>query len=745
MKQIDVQIIFVDIDGTLLNHRKGHVFDTLSIESLKKAQRDGIKVYLNTARPYHTIEQTGLLKLFKPDGIVSENGGVVMIGNKVVYQDTIPSSLLNSLCKHTIESGLTIECISTKDAFLAAPKTKEVDYTFEVYAEEVPPVKDYHNKKVVSCILFSRRDQDWWLYPLLPRDLKYNRYHDCAVSVTYHEHKKGNGVNIVLEKLGIDKKNAMAIGDSWEDLDMFNNVEYSVVMENSPQELHHLAKFVTKDIEASGVDFVLRYYGLAEEKYPKKNWGVLLPVSSLPSEHGIGDFGEDAFRFIDWLKKENYSYWQILPLNPIGPGNSPYMSTCSQAIDKRYISLTKLEEMGLIKNVPEHYSHTTCVDYIDIDKFKSYWLKLAFEKYRKTSMSEMKEFVKKNEWVKVFATFVTFQNMFKGEDEEVTIHWNEWPHEYRDYFVNHKLPPRNKKDEIELIEFEQWIASKQWEELLEYARSKKVKIIADMPFYVGFDSIDVWLHRDEFMLDSNCKQTSQAGCPPDQFAADGQMWGSPIYNFDKMRENDYSLLVNRTGYLTEHCDILRLDHFRAFDTYYVIPEGATNGRTGEWKIGPRDKFFEELYKNYPNAELIAEDLGDLFPSVIELRDRQNLPGMHIVEFTIFDNYMPSGDNMIVYSGTHDNQTLVGWINSLSDDKKAHIAWRLHCDNWDHLLDAVIDYIKKLPSKVTIFPLQDLLLYDDTARMNTPGTLGPHNFSWRLDGWGWTKEIKIHNK
>lgn len=740
MKYIDVQIIFVDIDGTLLNHRKGHVFDTLSIESLKKAQKDGIKVFLTTSRAYHTIEQTGILNLMKPDGIISENGGVVFIGNKVVYQDLMPSSLLNSLCKHTIESGLTIECISSKEAFLAAPKTNEVDYTFEVYTEKVPPVKDYHNKKIVSCILFSRPDQDWWLYPLLPRDLKYNRYHECAVSVSYHEHKKGDGVRFVLEKLGLKKENAMAIGDDWADLNMFQEVEYSVVMEGAPKEMHHLAKFVTKDIEASGVDFVLRYYGLVEEKYPKKNWGVLLPVSSLPSPHGIGDFGEDAYKFIDWLRKENFNYWQILPLNPLGPGNSPYMSTCSEALDARYISLKKVAEMGLIKKVPDHNRYTDHVDFIDEDEFKAEWLKKAYENYKKTPMTEMKEFAKKNEWVKYYATFCVFQEKFTKD-----VKWFDWPIEYRDYYLNHKLPPKAFKDQIDFLIFEQYIAAKQWDELLAYARSKKVKIIADMPFYVGFDSIDVWLHRDQFLLDANCHQTAQAGCPPDQFAADGQLWGSPIYNFAKMKEDHYSLLVNRTGFLTEHCDILRLDHFRAFDTYFVIPADAKNGRSGEWKVGPRDEFFEELYKAYPNAELIAEDLGDLFPSVIELRDRQNLPGMHIVQFTIFDNHMPAGENLIVYTGTHDNQTLLGWVKSLRDDQKAHIAWKLHLDNWDHILEAVIDYVKKLPSKYTIFPIQDLLWLDDSARMNVPGTQDDRNFAWRLKDWEWVKDLKIRNK
>lgn len=740
MKNIDVQIIFVDIDWTLLNHRKGHVFDTLSIESLKKAQKDGIKVVISTSRAYHTVEQLGLLKMIKPDGLITDGGGVVILGNRVIYQDTIPTVMLNSLCKHVIESGLTIECISAKEAFLAAPKTNEVDYLYQAYSEWMPPVSDYHNKKIVSCILFSRPEQDWWLYPLLPRELKYNRYHDCGVSISYHEHKKGDGVKLVLEKLGIKKENAMAIGDSWEDLSMFQEVTYSVVMENSPHELHHLVKFVTKDIEASGVDFVLRYYNLVEEHYPKKNWGVLLPLSSLPAPHGIGDFGEDAYKFIDWLKKEHYSYWQILPLNPIGPGNSPYMSTCSQALDTRYISLKKVEEMGLIKKVPLHNADVWRVDFKDVLKFKDEWLLKAFETYKKKDMCLMKEFQRNNPWVTYFATFSVFQKMFTED-----VKWYDWPIEYRDYYVNHKLPPRKYADEINFIVFKQWIAAIQWEDVLAYARKQKIKIIADMPFYVGFDSIDVWLHRDLFLLDENCHQTAQGGCPPDQFAADGQCWGSPIYNFDKMKEDNYQLLVDRTGYLCEHCDILRLDHFRAFDTYFVIPANAQNGRSGEWKIGPRDAFFEELYRKYPNSELIAEDLGDLFPSVIELRDRQNLPGMHIVEFTIFDNYMPSGDNMIVYTGTHDNQTLVGWINSLSDDKKAHIAWKLHCDNWDHLLDAVIDYVKKLPSKITMFPLQDLLLYDDSARMNTPGTLGPHNFSWKLPNWDWTKEIKIHNK
>lgn len=467
----------------------------------------------------------------------------------------------------------------------------------------------------------------------------------------------------------------------------------------------------------------------------KENVGILLPVSSLPGRHGIGDFGPSSFRFIRWLKQNQYRYWQILPLNPLGPGYSPYMSSCSNAIDFRYIDLDDLVKKGYLKHVPSFRSKAKEVDYYRVGLFKEKYLYKAYLSFCKQGKSkQLEQFMKKYSWVKYYATFEFFK---KRNDLKA---WNEWNSDDRDYFIHHSDIPSEYKKEIEFIVFIQYIALKQWLKVLNYARRAHILIISDMPFYVGFDSIECWMNRDQFAFDENNQQTEVGGVPPDAFSEGGQLWGSPIYRFDKMKENGYSLLVDRTGYLASMCDYLRLDHFRAFDTYYVIPAGMPDAKIGEWRIGPRDDFFEKLYEKYPNTKLIAEDLGDLFPSVLELRDRLNLPGMFIAEFTIFDPNQVSNDKFIVYPGTHDNETLWGWYNNLQEKDHQYLLEKFKCKE-SELYDKIFEYMYLLPSLMTIFPLQDLLKLGNEARLNAPGTVGYPNFVWKLRDWNFVNKIK----
>ncbi len=470
----------------------------------------------------------------------------------------------------------------------------------------------------------------------------------------------------------------------------------------------------------------------------KKNIGILLPVSSLPSNHGIGDFGDEAFYFVNWLSSHHYRYWQILPLNPLGPGESPYMSTCSKAVDYRYISLDYLTKEELLGKVPSFKKNSDQVDYYNVGEFKKKYLYKAYLKYLKGNTDALKKFKTRNPWVMEYATYEVFKEM---NDHKA---WNEWEEWQINYYSTHHKAPRKYIEQINFIIFIQYIAIKQWKHLLSYARKHNIAIIADMPFYVGFDSIDCWLHKDQFSFDNNNQQTEVGGVPPDAFSDDGQLWGSPIYNFEKMKQDHYSLLVDRTGYLAKMCDYLRIDHFRAFDTYYVIPGGMSNARIGEWKVGPRDDFFIELYKKYPDIKLIAEDLGDLFPTVLELRDRLHLPGMYVVQFNIFNENMYSNENMIVYPGTHDNETLFGWVSALNNDQKNYLYYKLGT-NEENLYDDLIDYIYNLPSLMTIFPLQDLLKLDNSARMNTPGTVGYPNWVYKLKNFKCLNKIKYFKK
>ena len=452
----------------------------------------------------------------------------------------------------------------------------------------------------------------------------------------------------------------------------------------------------------------------------KKNVGVLFPVSALPGLHGIGDFSDNVYTFIDWLKEHHYRYWQILPLNPVGPGNSPYMTLCSEAIDVRYICLQDLVDEGLLKRVPDFRPHTTRVDYDAVLAFKDKYLRKAFKK----STYNLARFKKQNPWSVEYAKYLILKRINGGKT------WNQW---------EIKEVPESEKGEIDYHVWCQYIALKQWNKIFKYANSRGIELIADCPFYVGIDSVDCYLNRDEFLMDENYNPTVVSGCPPDAFSDDGQLWGTPIYNFEKMKENGYRFLINRITYLASHCHYLRLDHFRAFDTYCVIPAEDENARRGEWKIGPRFDFFDRLYTEHPDIKIIAEDLGDLFDSVLELRDHYNLPGMRIMEFNIFDDIEES-DKVVVYPGTHDNQTLFGWLKSLNEEQINFLNKKF--DNPHNLYKAIFNHIWNMKSYITIFQLQDLLKLDDSARINFPGTVGNHNWSYKLRNMSWIDKVKF---
>ena len=451
----------------------------------------------------------------------------------------------------------------------------------------------------------------------------------------------------------------------------------------------------------------------------KKNVGVLLPVSALPGNHGIGDFSNHAYEFIDWLKEHHYRYWQILPLNPVGPGNSPYMTLCSEAIDARYICLKDLQDEGLLNRVPDFRPCATSIDYDLVLKFKDKYLRKAYKK----STYNLARFKKNNPWSVEYAKYLILKRL---NDERV---WNEW---------NIKEIPENQKGEIDYHVWCQYIAFKQWNKIFKYANSQGIEIIADCPFYVGLDSVDCYLNKDEFMFDESYHPTVVSGCPPDAFSDDGQLWGTPIYNFEKMKENGYRFLLNRIEYLADHCHYLRLDHFRAFDTYCVIPAEDENARRGQWLVGPRYDFFDRLFAERPNIKIIAEDLGEMFDSVIELRDHYNLPGMRVYEFCIFDD-LPVSDRFVVYPGTHDNQTLYGWYKDLTPENKERLSKIL--GNPKNLYNAAFEHIWNASSYMTIFQLQDLLKMDNRGRINYPGTIGKPNWCFKFKDMSWTNRIK----
>ena len=470
----------------------------------------------------------------------------------------------------------------------------------------------------------------------------------------------------------------------------------------------------------------------------RTNVGILLPVSCLPSRHGCGDFSNTAFDFLKWMSKHHYHYWQVLPLNPISSkDHCPYMSSCSLAIDIRYISLDKLVDEGLLKDVPPYREHCDKIDYKGVYDFKIKYLKIAYENYKKLPQNGLKKFKTKNKWVFGYATYEAFMKKNKG------LSWNKWPKEDINYFLHHTKPPREHLDYIDFVIFMQYVAYTQWKHILAFAHARNIQVICDLPFYVGFDSSDCWMNHDEFHLDPKNNPAFVSGVPPDYFNADGQVWNSPTYNFEKMKVNNYKFLIDRILGLMNLCDILRIDHFRAFDTFFMIPGGETTARNGHWEQGPSYDFFDELYRRKPDIRLIVEDLGDGLENAYKLRDHYNLPGMYIGQFEMMNWESISKPNQVVYTGTHDNQTFYGFFKSLSDQDKFMLNQKLLFPK--NLYRACFEYVWNLPAYITIFPLQDLLKLDDRARLNWPGTEGDPNFCFKFKDFACLKKIRFGNK
>lgn len=456
----------------------------------------------------------------------------------------------------------------------------------------------------------------------------------------------------------------------------------------------------------------------------RDNLGVLLPVSALPADYGIGDFSKYAFQFIDWLKENKYVYWQILPLNPVGPAYSPYLTTCSKAIDIRYIDLEQLVEEKLLAKAPEKVPNSGRISYENAYELKRKALNTAFNNYIKGDTSELEKFKKKNHWSVEFAIYLILKE--KNKDTP----WNTWKKEDFDFFKYNQTIPEKYLKRVNFEVFMQMIARKQWDKILSYAHKNKLKIIADLPFYVGYDSIDCWMNRDQFMMDKNNSPKQVGGCPPDAFNEDGQLWGSPIYNFKKMKKDNYKFLIDRVVYIYKMCDCVRLDHFRAFDTYYVIPAKDKTAKNGVWKKGPGKEFFKLLLKKEKNIELIAEDLGgETVPGVRDLRKKFNLPGMYVFQIGVFSPDLRPDKDTIVYTGTHDSETLYGWLSNLSEEAIRDL--RMMFGQPNDLYEKLLKHTINLPSRFTILPLQDLLMLGNDARINCPGFITNKNWTWKL--------------
>ncbi len=468
----------------------------------------------------------------------------------------------------------------------------------------------------------------------------------------------------------------------------------------------------------------------------KRSSGILLPVSSLPSKYGIGTFGKAAYEFADFLKASGQKYWQVLPLGPTSYGDSPYQSFSTFAGNPYFIDLDTLVEEGLLEEKDienrEWGSNPRYVDYGKIYESRFKVLEKAKKKGYKKAEDKIKDFVKKNPWVKNYALFMSIKKYF-GQ-----ISWQEWPDEG---IRLHKKKSVKKYEEllaedIEFFIFIQYLFFKQWNRLKKYINDLGIEVIGDLPIYVALDSCDVWAEPEFFSLDDENYPVEVAGVPPDYFSEDGQLWGNPCYNWKAMKKDKYRWWIRRIDGASKLYDVLRIDHFRGFDEYWSVPAGDDTAKNGKWKKGPGMNLVGLLSKKFPKIEFIAEDLGEPSPTVVKLLKDSKWPGMKVLEFA-FDSgeandYQPHtyDKNCICYTGTHDNATIMGWYEEAEkkDKKYARKYMGISKDeefNWGMIRCG-------MGSVATLFvaQMQDYLGLGKDHRMNMPGT-ATGNWQWRL--------------
>lgn len=465
--------------------------------------------------------------------------------------------------------------------------------------------------------------------------------------------------------------------------------------------------------------------------------GVLLPISALPSKYGIGTFSKEAYDFVDFLEKSGQKLWQILPMGPVGYGDSPYQSFSTFAGNPYYIDLEALIEKGWISREEcEACDFGQADDTIDYGKlYQSRFdiLRKAFERSNIGQDPDFKWFVGENAyWLEDYALYMAVKNVFSGRS------WMEWADDIKYRWNNALDYYREKyKEEILFYEFQQFLFFQQWFALKRYANEKGIQIIGDIPIYVAFDSADTWSHPELFQLGEGSVPIAVAGCPPDAFSATGQLWGNPLYRWDYHRQTNYAWWISRIAHCFHIYDVVRIDHFRGFDEYYAIPYGDKTAENGHWEKGPGYDLFRAIKERLGDKPVIAEDLGFLTRSVMELVERTGYPGMKILQFA-FDsresgNYLPYNysHNCVVYTGTHDNDTVVGWFEKLAQEDKNLAYDYLNIKNSKDIHWRMIRECFASVADTAIIPMQDYLGLDSRARLNTPSVVGG-NWLWRMD-------------
>ena len=482
--------------------------------------------------------------------------------------------------------------------------------------------------------------------------------------------------------------------------------------------------------------------GESAKKVKKRKAGILMPISALPSQEGIGTLGDGAFAFVDWLQSADMKIWQVLPLLPTGYGDSPYQSFASDALNYYFIDLKRLEKDGLLTEEDTQKvvwsNDVRRIDYGKLFTEKISLLRKAFSRFDGTD-AEFQNFLKAGVYDD-FALFMSLKVRFSYAN------WEEWEKPLKNADAS-ALSAHKKEyaEEIAFWQFTQFIFLKQWRDLRAYAQEKGVEIMGDMPIYVSYDSVETWKYREKlFMTDDDGNVSLRAGVPPDAFSDDGQFWGNPVYDWKKMKKDGYRWWKNRIRYAFSLFDIVRIDHFRAFDRFFAIPADAETAKEGEWLDGPKSALFADM-KDY---KIVAEDLGIIDAGVRKLMKDTGYAGMKVFSFAFDDDpeneYLPIyyDENCVAYTGTHDNDTLRSFIEKL--DKKARKAFTKETEKQCLALD--VPYIREtieeecesvvrllFASKAdrVIVPMQDVLCIGEEGRLNAPSTVSNLNWTFRF--------------
>lgn len=472
----------------------------------------------------------------------------------------------------------------------------------------------------------------------------------------------------------------------------------------------------------------------------ERSSGILFHPTSLPGKYGIGTLGKEAYAFIDFLKKSRQKLWQIFPLGPTGYGDSPYQSFSSFAGNPYLIDFDLLIEAHLLseEDLRDVFfgDNEEYIDYGAIYNQKYPLLRRVYENFKSSDNHEMREnlehFKRENaSWLNDYSLYISLKNHFNG------LPWNEWAHDIKNREHGAMEHYRNElADDIEYHNFIQFLFFKQWGDVKRYANENGIKIIGDIPIFVAADSSDAWANPEIFLFDEERKPVKVAGVPPDYFSATGQLWGNPLYNWQKLKETNYSWWVERVRANLSTCDIIRIDHFRGFEAYWAVPYGDDTAINGQWEPGPGIDLFNAIKSQLGELPIIAEDLGLMTQGVIDLREATGFPGMKILGFA-FDSgeendYLPHTytKNCVVYTGTHDNDTLIGWFQKAKEEDRQFARDYLNSRSDDKIHWDAIRGAWSSVANMAISPVQDFLGLGSEARINTPG-VAAGNWQWRL--------------